>query len=101
MLYNPTNVFQYYIPTYRTSKTDFLNSSYNSYDNCIYIDGRPIYGAQYAVSGITYIGNGDVQNLRQKITCKLTYQHKIEYYNLMLFTMTCVVEFLFIKSGFK
>lgn len=94
-------VTQYYIPTfptYTTPKKDFLNSWYNSYNNCPYFDGSPTYGEQCAVSGITTVKNGSVRNLGQTITYKLTYQCPIDDYIPFLLLFLGGISVFFLRS---
>lgn len=72
----PYPVSQYYIPTFPTygnPKKDFLQDWYNDYSSCPRFVGQPSYGAQCAVQGITFVGNGWVQGLGNTITYTLTY----------------------------
>ena len=95
----PYPVSQYYIPTFPTYTTptkDFLNSWYTSYNNCPYFDGNPTYGEQCAVSGITVVSNGRVNNLGQTITYTLTYNCPIDTYSLLLLILTGVTGVVFI-----
>ena len=92
-------VSQYYIPTFPTYTTptkDFLNSWYNAYDNCPYFDGNPTYGEQCAVSGVTNVSNGSVNNLGQTITYTLTYNCPIDNFSLILLVLGGAMGFTFI-----
>lgn len=87
----PYPVNPYYIPTFPTYTTptkDFLNSWYTSYNNCVYFDGNPTYGAQCAVSGITNVSGGSVNNLGQTITYTLTYNCPLDNYSLILLVLS-------------
>lgn len=89
----------YYIPTFPTYATptkDFLLSWYNAYNNCPHFDGTPTYGQQCAVSGITNVSNGSVNNLGQVITYTLTYDCPIDNYSLILLVMGGGIGVLFI-----
>ena len=96
----PYPVNPYYIPTFPTYTTptkDFLISWYNAYDNCPHFDGNPTYGQQCAVSGVTNVSNGSVNNLGQVITYTLAYNCSIDNYSIILLVMGGGIGVLFIN----
>lgn len=101
----PWPVSQWYVPTFETysnpGQTEpFLQSWYDSYNNCKHFVGNPVYSAQCAVEGITYISNNSVKNLGNTITYTVVETCPLDEEVIYLLVMTIIASVWFMRKSF-